>query len=349
MLISSPKQAVRQGFTLVEMLVVIAIIGVIAGLVTVAASRALTYAKKMVIVTDFTQLDMALKAYKDKYGEYPPDGTDYQTNYDPNTGIPNTFKRHFSRVFDKANLYDELHLLAQNYKLKCDPANGVGEVQSFFKNLGPDTSLAFWLGGMQEDDYSQVATKNPKSRFVGFSTNKIHPLSDNGSSRLPLWYEFDTTRITDPTGAAVSNTIFRQYKGNVNVTQPYVYFRAELNQQPWEYTNWSINTRPVKSFGNAKPYFDTTQTTATLPGNLIMPGRWVNPTSYQLLFCGFDGTFGSGNCYPTGKTPPPNKLPPPYDPNLLFYPYKPIANPTDSSQYDDITNFAGGAIEDKIP
>ncbi len=61
------------GFTLVEMLVVITIIGILAGLVIPAVVVAMRKAKEATIVMEISQLDMALKAYKEKFGEYPPD------------------------------------------------------------------------------------------------------------------------------------------------------------------------------------------------------------------------------------------------------------------------------------
>ena len=60
-----PASAPR-AFTLVEMLVVITIIGILAGVVTAAAIRARIAAKNGVIAMDISQLDMALKNYKEK-------------------------------------------------------------------------------------------------------------------------------------------------------------------------------------------------------------------------------------------------------------------------------------------
>jgi len=112
MICSSPRQTVRRGFTLVEMLVVVAIIGILASLITVVAVKAMATAKKAVVVMEFSELDRTLNAYKAKYNEFPPDGAD-QTDADGN-GIPDAFERHFQKVFPKANLISELALLAKN-------------------------------------------------------------------------------------------------------------------------------------------------------------------------------------------------------------------------------------------
>jgi prepilin-type N-terminal cleavage/methylation domain-containing protein len=355
--VSFTARRARRGFTLVEMLVVIAIIGILAGLITAAAYTALKKARETAITVEFTQMDMALKAYKDKYGEYPPDGTD-RTDAN-NNGVPDSFERHFSRVFPNANLasqpyaLSELGILSANCKFPCDPSNA-GTLRQFFANYTPATALVFWLGGMQEDDYSANPGKNPSSRLMGFSSDPVHPLSGlPTASRQPMWYEFDLTRVRDPSGATVSNTIFRHYLGNANVPQPYAYFRAEINQRSWEYCQ-NIPRKDVKFFGNdpnhlVHPYFDATQATST------MPGAWINPSSYQLLFCGFDNTFGFGNWYPIGKwTTTPSVLAP-ANWRFIFFPYddpNDTTNPRRPSGYyndDDITNFAAGRIDSKKP
>jgi prepilin-type N-terminal cleavage/methylation domain-containing protein len=62
----------RQGFTLVELLVVIVIIGILAALITVAVSAAITNARQARILLEIGQLSGAMAQYKVKYGSYPP-------------------------------------------------------------------------------------------------------------------------------------------------------------------------------------------------------------------------------------------------------------------------------------
>ena len=54
------------------MLVVITIIGILASLATVAAYKALEAAKRARITAEIANLDGGMKAYKEKYGDYPP-------------------------------------------------------------------------------------------------------------------------------------------------------------------------------------------------------------------------------------------------------------------------------------
>ena len=59
------------GFTLVETLVVISIVGLLAGLVTVAVPRAMEAGKKAKAKGELTAIVAAVKAYKQEYGRWP--------------------------------------------------------------------------------------------------------------------------------------------------------------------------------------------------------------------------------------------------------------------------------------
>ncbi len=66
----------RAGFTLVELLTVVILIGFLAGMVAGTAPAVMRSVKSSAIRSEIQQLSMALEAYKAEYGEYPPDGTD---------------------------------------------------------------------------------------------------------------------------------------------------------------------------------------------------------------------------------------------------------------------------------
>ena len=59
------------GFTLVELLVVISIIGLLAGLMSVAIPRAMESGKKAKAKGELTAIVAAVKAYKQEYGRWP--------------------------------------------------------------------------------------------------------------------------------------------------------------------------------------------------------------------------------------------------------------------------------------
>jgi len=61
----------RVGFTLTELLVVISIVGLLAGLSAVGIPRAMEAGKKAKVKTELTSLVAAVKAYREEYGRYP--------------------------------------------------------------------------------------------------------------------------------------------------------------------------------------------------------------------------------------------------------------------------------------
>ena len=123
---------VRAGFTLVEMLVVIAIIGILAGLTIPAVMVVMRRVKEAAIGIEINQLDMACKAYKEKFGEYPPD---FANVTDP--ALQQIILRHLAKAFPRyqpanwAAFRD--HVLAEWYM----------NVEEF----SPATALTFFLGG----------------------------------------------------------------------------------------------------------------------------------------------------------------------------------------------------------
>ena len=68
----------RGGFTLVELLTVIIIIAILAGMITGAVSYAVTAVNQAAIRQEIGQLELAVNAYKAEYMEYPPDGVSKQ-------------------------------------------------------------------------------------------------------------------------------------------------------------------------------------------------------------------------------------------------------------------------------
>jgi len=80
------------GFTLTELLVVISIIGLLAGLMAVGVPRAMEAAKKAKAKADLTAIVAAVKAYRQEYGRWPCRSIDltrdeYFTWYGPPTDL----------------------------------------------------------------------------------------------------------------------------------------------------------------------------------------------------------------------------------------------------------------------
>jgi hypothetical protein len=311
------------------MLVVVVIIGILATLITVAAQQATVAVKRAKISTEIHDLELALGAYKEKLGDYPPDFTDVDA-----------FIRHLAKAFPRypAGIKDN------NGRYRWQ--NDLATVGIDFTKLNPATALAFWLGGMRD------AGGIPS----GFSANPSNPF-DNSPSRIGPFFEFDRKRLDKPeadnSGNAIpwADRLNRYVPGNgVADSEPYVYFRPRYyrvnnqgqplpeNNQPsqpaakyWQQTD--PNGNALQGAAMVRPYCD-----AQLAGGANWVTRpdafWVNRTTFQILSPGLDGRYR--NADDVSKN---------LQPGNAF----PFGTDYISAQFDDITNFSGGTLQSKMP
>jgi prepilin-type N-terminal cleavage/methylation domain-containing protein len=299
------------GFTLVEMLVVITIIAILAGLVVTGALVARKRAKIGAIVTEISQFDAALRAYKEKFGEYPPDGTDQ-----------NAILRHIHKAFPR-----------------YDTAKGVPQIGApGTGSLTPFNSLTFWLGGRWDD---------VNKRFTGFSADPTNPFDlgvTPSVSRIGPFLELDpnqcgdggTVTFTPASGTTTTPMYAFRYwpKEAVNEAKTYgalVYFRADNGNYDTAKT-WSDNTN---NFYADKPRPDGVYAWVYPARDTRITSRpWINPKLFQIFSSGLGLQYDS----PTDRGTPGFV-------GLLF----PSGDNYGRQTYDDITNFNSGTLEDAKP
>ena len=108
-------------------------------------------AKQMKMLVEIQELDLALKAYKERFGEYPPDGTD-----------PAAVQRHLRRAFPRYT----------------------GDLPEQYAKLDPATALVFWLSGIKDErgDLDGFSA-NPTNPFDN-APSRIGPFFEFDAKRL---------------------------------------------------------------------------------------------------------------------------------------------------------------------
>lgn len=329
----------RSAFTLVEMMMVVVIIGILAGLVTFAASAAIKRVKEGRALLEISQVDMALKQYKTDRGGYPPCMADY-TQADR----PKRFIAHVRRAFPRATVTDYVKLrndLASDY----DPSNskfGLGKTTSgayvSLDALDPAETLVFWLGGLPTPrDNSGVHEGTTK--LMGFAANPSNPFQIGANvARTDPLFAFDETRLVDYDQDGWYEYIPALSDGSGQGVAPYVYYDAgtyflssSATNVPMAYPNNNSTMKTpgnkISAWGAAVPYMKS-----------VDPLGFLNPDSFQIICAGADGVYSEEGY---GGPDPANAA--------TTWPAFPGGQNFRSGDSDNLTSFYGeGTLEDGL-
>jgi len=175
----------RPGFTLVELLVVIVIIGLIAGISVPIVMQALTSARNAAIKTEIDMLQMAMMNYRNEFGSFPPAASLTAGQNDPAV-------KHLRRLF-----------------VRCP--NPVAQLQSVLGNqpITPANSLGFWLSGYtgSPEFPLSVANSAPRRSLYNFDRARLDTTSFqyrlSHAGETPVLY-IDNARYMDVDGSSVA-------------------------------------------------------------------------------------------------------------------------------------------------
>ncbi len=219
--VTNPTQSHRQAFTLIEILVVIAIIGILMTLTVVAAMRALVTAKQAVIRTDIDVMTQSLEAYKLEYGDYPPDFSDWAI-------VERHFRKAFSNIDDR-----ELLILSQftHYNAAATRINtetaGLADprVRADYDHyphaIDRAEALVFCLGGYSSDKRNPFTGQGGPLVLLAGAVLPAAPtytdflLFQFNSERNAGHFPFDAERLT--------NTVYMAAPMPLVTTVPFVY------------------------------------------------------------------------------------------------------------------------------
>ena len=272
-------KGIRAGFTLVELLVVVAIIGLLVGLTIPAVFAALGTFNRAACKFEVNALSDAVEKYRSKYGDYPADGSSWPV-----------MEAHLRKAFPNI-LISELNLLnpanSATYAYIHNDYAGAGRV------MDPAEALVFFLGGFSSD--AQRPFTGPGGPFVLNGTAYQY----NGS-RQNSFYDFPAARLTmsaslvstDETAYDSPITpdlmpVFLSYKNKLEFGNPYVYFDSRTYQTKTFYN--FHQTRVLSGEGSARPYLSEQVNTLSTATN--KPKLYENKQTFQILSPGLDGQY----------------------------------------------------------
>jgi prepilin-type N-terminal cleavage/methylation domain-containing protein len=256
----------RSAFTLVEMLVVLAIIGILAALLLPAVMSAIVRARTAAVAIEVNQLASAIESYKQDKGDYPPNFRD-----------PAVIRRHVNKCYPKAD-----PTYVQSFvTLACDETNNKTMIDE-------GESLVFWLA-MTDND--------PRYPFLSY-------LGQAGRTPNPKkYYPFDETRLQGIDGS--NNDFVPSYIAKNCQDTFYLYIdsrsydraSAEADDLAKFTTSGDAADRYAFAEDTSKgvqPYWSdspaiSVPSGATKTRDLYKP---INPTTFQLICAGLDGEFG---------------------------------------------------------
>ncbi|BBO32186.1 type II secretion system protein [Lacipirellula parvula] len=331
----------RKGFTLTELLVVIAIIAVLAGLIAAAAVNALKNAKRARIVLEVKNLSGAAENFKNDYGIYPPNGMN------PSGGtvgpmvradFVRAFKKAFPRHNEPADLIDAL--------AGVTPSSTTIVTSGALPNgMTGAEALYFWLGGFSSDE--QYPISGPGGPSFSTATGSPGEVLENRNKR----YEFDLGRLTprnddgsflddtsnaaagrfvtyvDPQNSAITRRINLWRYIPAGSTQPLVYFDTSRHK-PYQYDPYASAT--ANNVFALKKVREGKATAASLQDLAFVDAK------FQILHCGLDDDWGDFGVSASGNSPVPTvaQLEPYLFPKGVYI--GPIA--------DTLTNFTEGEL-----
>jgi prepilin-type N-terminal cleavage/methylation domain-containing protein len=176
--------AAEPGFTLVELLVVIGIIGLLAALTTPVVLRTVSKARNAAIKSEIDMLHMALMNYKNEYGSFPP-----AIDSDP-FAAASPSARHLQRIFPRcANIPLEIR-------------------RGRFPQITTSNAMVLWLSGFTDDPSQPLMGAGGRKKLYDFDQSRItsgeyHPSGKPGS---PYIYIPSSQYVALPYSNSASST-----------------------------------------------------------------------------------------------------------------------------------------------
>jgi prepilin-type N-terminal cleavage/methylation domain-containing protein len=266
----------RTAFTLVELLVVMAILAILVSLLVAAVFKYLELAPQTQTVNDIRQLSVAIESFKTKYNIYPPSSIYLSNSLSDYTANGQTASlSYLSAIWPRLNW---------NSVPPIDWSGGQGGIPAGGIILEGDQCLVFFLNGPGGVNGN------------GWSVNPTNPTLVTGP-RVGPFFEFPLTRLgtyahpSTSQSAAVSAmfpSFFDPYATpSIGKGQPYAFFcsgRSAGGYNPNKLLPTSAIVGDCPSLGLI-PYLQTNS-------------RFYNNNTFQIISAGKNLLFGPGGVWP---------------------------------------------------
>lgn len=364
------------GFTLVELLVVITIIAVLAGIAIPTISMVQRKASNAAIRMEISEIEKGANNYATEFGDLPPDGSSWVV-----------MNRHLNKAFPRISAVDRTLLYNMCHEPNVAASNN--PTGSTFYPVAIDRAecIVLFLGGLSADETRPFTGPGGPFQYVGTAgtDSPVAPDSyqyniDRSSPRM----ELDVTQLTlsqlpDPTApVSVSNRVLSSDDGDLipvyvpnRREAPYLYFDSRtygyvvdtpistLAYNGYADTNFGV-ARPYKT--NLNPPGAGTFTAANVPEAL----RWQNPDSFQVISAGQDDHFGNVAFNPSDANMPAYFIAETGQvmacntsasngqamllPSVNGFQERSVNSSYENSQLDNITNFSEKlTLQDNLP
>lgn len=307
-----------RGFTLVELMIVIVIIGVLVAMIMPAIAGAFRNARDAQVISEISNLSAAIASFKVSYGIEPPSRIElYETaaGWTGTSAITVNSRALIRRMWPQFDF-----TLARDI-------NGDGDTNDTVR-MNAGECLLFFLGGILDGDpacgYALKTANNipetpPAASPSGFSKNPANPFARGGNREGPF-FDFDISRLidTDPPPPANVAKAYEYRDSMPGQSKPLLYF-SSYEGQGYRMTGALMEISATQPVGTLTSVY------------MVSPTSPQKPQSFQIISPGADGDYGIGGLFRPSSAE-------------ADLPKTGVPATDRSAEWDNLTNFQNGRL-----